>query len=126
AVTRCGPVPDGELREAYAQAWVTVLPSTAESFGMTVVESWASGTPAVVLADSGGPAELVDDDTVGRRAGGTPDDLARACAEAFELASRTDTAAACRARAQAYDWDSAVVPALLEVYSRAGRGAPSR
>lgn len=119
AVTRCGPLPDRELRDAYARAWVTVLPSTAESFGMTVVESWASGTPAVVLADSGGPAELVDDDRLGRRAEGTPADLARACAEAFELARDPDTAATCRARAQAYDWDGAVVPALLEVYARA-------
>lgn len=118
AVTRCGPVPDGELRDAYARAWVTVLPSTAESFGMTVVESWASGTPAVVLTGSGGPAELVDDDRLGRRADATPDGLARACTEAFALASDPTTAAACRARAEAYDWDGAVVPALVDIYVR--------
>ena len=121
AVTRCGELPDAELRAAYARAWVTVLPSTAESFGMTVVESLASGTPAVVRADGGGPAEIVDDDALGRRSGGTPEELARACAEALELARRPGTAAACRERARAYDWDAAVVPALEQVYARARR-----
>lgn len=119
AVTRCGPASDEQLRDAYGRAWATVLPSTAESFGMTVVESWACGTPAVVRADSGGPAELVDDDAVGRRAAADPADLARACAEAFELAGRRGTADACRTKARAYDWDTAVVPALLDVYARA-------
>lgn len=121
AVTRCGELPDAELRAAYARAWVTVLPSTAESFGMTVVESLASGTPAVVRVDGGGPAEIVDDEALGRRCGGTPEELARACAETLELARRPGTAAACRDRARAYDWDAAVVPALEQVYARARR-----
>lgn len=121
AVTRCGPLPDDELREAYARAWVTVLPSLAESFGMTVVESLASGTPAVVLADGGGPAEIVDDARLGRRSAATAEDLARACAESLEVAQQPGTAAACRERASAYDWDSAVVPALERVYALARR-----
>lgn len=121
AVTRCGPLPDAELRDAYARAWVTVLPSSAESFGMTVVESLASGTPAVVLAGGGGPAELVDDDRLGRRAAATAEGLARACAETLELARHPATAVACRERARTYDWDDVVVPALERVYAEAVR-----
>lgn len=117
AVTRCGALDDEALREAYARAWTTVLPSRAESFGMTVVESLASGTPAVVLADGGGPAEVVADDRVGRRAPGTPDGLAEAVAQVLALARDPATVAACRERARCYDWDEAVVPALERVYA---------
>ncbi|MCW2600408.1 MAG: glycosyltransferase family 1 protein [Frankiales bacterium] len=116
-VTRCGLVDDTTLRAAYAAAWATVLPSHAESFGMTVVESLASGTPAVVRYDGGGPAEIVTE-SVGVLSGSTADELAQACAEALELAQRSGTAEACRERARDYDWDSSVVPRLLEVYAR--------
>ena len=119
AVTRCEAVDDAVLRSAYARAWVTVLPSHAESFGMAVVESLASGTPAVVLADSGGPAEIVDDDRVGRRCAADARSLAEACAQALDLARAPATAAACRERASGYDWDAAVVPRLLDVYAGA-------
>jgi glycosyltransferase involved in cell wall biosynthesis len=115
-VTRCELVEDATLREAYARAWVTVLPSVAESFGMTVVESLASGTPVVVRADSGGPAEIVDSPRIGRRAGTTAADLAAACREALDLALQPDTVQACRDSARRYDWDEAIVPALLKIY----------
>jgi phosphatidylinositol alpha-mannosyltransferase len=121
AVTRCGPLADEELRSAYARAWATVLPSRAESFGMTVVESLASGTPAVVLADGGGPAEIIDRPEIGRCAVTTAAGLAEACAEAIELSRHAGTAAACRVRAMDFDWDAAVVPALLRVYEGAQR-----
>lgn len=117
-VTRCELVGDEALRAAYAAAWVTVLPSTAESFGMTVVESLASGTPVVVRADGGGSAEIVDDDAIGRRSGSTPAALADACGEALELATHPGTVAAAREHARRYDWDAAVVPALVQVYQR--------
>jgi phosphatidylinositol alpha-mannosyltransferase len=115
-VTRCELVDDATLRDAYARAWTTVLPSVAESFGMTVVESLASGTPAVVRADGGGPAEIITSEQIGRRAGTTAEALAQACAEALELATDARTAGLCRERAHDFDWDAAVVPAMLEVY----------
>src|SRR4051794_11705189 len=121
AVTRCGPLSDEELRTAYAQAWVTVLPSRAESFGMTVVESMASGTPAVVLTDGGGPAEIVDSPAGGRRAGAPPEARAGGCAGALELAQQRGRVDACGARAREFDGDIAVVPAMEGVYERARR-----
>ena len=115
-VTRCGLAGDEELRDAYGRAWVTALPSTAESFGMTVVESLACGTPAVVRADGGGPAEIVVDG-VGVLADGTVEGLTSALADALDLAQRPSTVARCRDRARAFDWDAAVVPRMLEVYA---------
>lgn len=115
-----------ELRHAYAAAWVTVLPSQAEVFGLVVLESLASGTPAVVNDDGMGPAQLVDDD-VGRRSAATADALAEACAAVIELASRPETTIRCRERAADYDWDDVVVPRIIEVYrsGRANYGYPS-
>lgn len=116
AVTTCRLVDDAELRERYARAWVTVLPSVAESFGMTLVESLASGTPVVALTDGGGPADVVRPE-VGRLAARTPEALAAALAAAVELAERPGTAEACRGRAADFDWDAAVVPAFERIYA---------
>jgi glycosyltransferase involved in cell wall biosynthesis len=104
------------LRRAYAEAWVTVLPSQWEVFGLVVLESFASGTPVVVLDDGLGPALLVDE-PVGRRAAATADDLAEACLAAFDLTRDARTVDTCRAVAAGYDWDAAVAPRLLELYA---------
>lgn len=118
AVAFAGLVPPDELAGRYARAWATALPSHAESFGMVVVESFASGTPAVVLADSGGPATIVTPGT-----GVAVDDdvasLAEGLRAGLDLARDPATVEACRARAEEYDWDAAVVPRLEEVYARA-------
>lgn len=113
------PVHDVELAERYAQAWVTVLPSHAESFGMVVVESFASGTPAVVLAHGRGPAGLVREGVTGVLAADTTEGLTAACASALELARAPATAQACRDAAAPYDWDRCVVPRLEAVYAGA-------
>jgi glycosyltransferase involved in cell wall biosynthesis len=67
-----------DLAAAYASADVFVFPSTTDTFGNVVIEAQASGIP-VVVSDSGGPKELVEDHengliTKSRNA----DDLARA------------------------------------------------
>ena len=118
AVTFTGLVDPSELAARYARAWVTALPSHAESFGMVVVESFACGTPAVVLADSGGPATIVTPRT-GRAVEATPEGLADGLRDGLRLARADGTVEACRARAADFDWDTAVVPALEEVYARA-------
>jgi glycosyltransferase involved in cell wall biosynthesis len=55
-----GAVPQHELVELYRKVRALILPSLApETFGLTVVEAFAHGTPAVVR-DAGGARELVD------------------------------------------------------------------
>ena len=53
-----------ELASAYASADVFAFPSTTDTFGNVIIEAQASGVP-VVVSDSGGPKELVDDKTNG-------------------------------------------------------------
>lgn len=104
AVTRCAAVDDEELRARYAAAWLTVLPSVAESFGLVVVESLASGTPVVVRRDSGGPAQLITDPEVGICSGPTAAELAESIEAGLDLAGRPATPERCRSAAAPYDW----------------------
>src|SRR5205807_4327326 len=53
-----------ELARAYASADVFVFPSTTDTFGNVVIEAQASGVP-VVVSDSGGPKELVQNNENG-------------------------------------------------------------
>jgi glycosyltransferase involved in cell wall biosynthesis len=106
-----------ELMELYQRAWVTVLPSNAEVFGLVVLESLACGTPAVVLDDGLGPSLLVTDRT-GVRCQADAGSLATACEQAIELARDPDTINRCLARAADYDWDTVVTPMILTSYER--------
>ena len=53
-----------ELARLYASADVFVFPSLTDTLGQVVLESQASGIP-VVVADQGGPKEVVDDGVTG-------------------------------------------------------------
>jgi glycosyltransferase involved in cell wall biosynthesis len=106
-----------ELTELYGKAWVTVLPSRAEVFGLVVLESMACGTPAVVLDDGLGPSLLISPGT-GVRCDETGASVAAACREAIDLARDPDTVTHCKATASQYDWDTVVTPMILETYER--------
>ena len=49
-----------ELATAYASSDIFVFPSTTDTFGNVILEAQACGVP-VVVSDSGGPKELVED-----------------------------------------------------------------
>jgi glycosyltransferase involved in cell wall biosynthesis len=67
-----------ELATAYASADVFVFPSTTDTFGNVILEAQACGLP-VVVSDSGGPKELVEDKANGLiTKSHDVDDLARA------------------------------------------------
>jgi glycosyltransferase involved in cell wall biosynthesis len=55
-----GKVEQDQLAEHFARAAAVVFPSLVpETFGLTIVEAAACGTPAIVAKSSGGAAELV-------------------------------------------------------------------
>jgi glycosyltransferase involved in cell wall biosynthesis len=53
-----------ELATAYASADIFVFPSTTDTFGNVIIEAQASGIP-VIVSDSGGPKELVENNKTG-------------------------------------------------------------
>jgi phosphatidylinositol alpha-mannosyltransferase len=106
------------LARLYGEAWVTVLPSVDEAFGLVLIESLAAGTP-VVAARSGASPAIVDDDSIGRLfAPDDRDDLVGVLESALELSGRPGTAEACRSAAKAHDW-ARVADAYEAVYRRA-------
>lgn len=95
------------LARAYSEAWVSVLPSFGEAFGLVLVEAMACGTP-VVATRLDTTAEVVDRAETGRLFGDGPgspgevEDLERALLEAIELAEGPGTRAACRRHAERF------------------------
>src|SRR5438094_3277493 len=53
-----------ELAAAYASTDIFVFPSTTDTFGNVIIEAQASGVP-VIVSDSGGPKELVENNRNG-------------------------------------------------------------
>jgi glycosyltransferase involved in cell wall biosynthesis len=101
----------------YGRAWVTALPSEADSFGMVLVESLACGTP-IVVADDGAPPELVEPGIGAVSRPSDPECLAEALAGALRLARDPATASLCRAKAAEFDWDYGIAPILEKLYAR--------
>lgn len=117
AVRVLGVGAEDDQARRYSAAWATVLPSENEAFGLCLVESLACGTPIVVLAGGGGPAEIVGPGT-GVTAPKSPEGLAAACQAALELSARPATTGSCRAAGERYDWRERIVPRLEEIYTR--------
>ena len=109
-VTFAGFLPDRtDLAALLASADVAIAPGPVETFGLAALEALACGTPVVVSAESALP-EVAGD--AGVSVAG--EDLAPGV---HELLGRPDPArrAAARARAECYDWPTAV-QAFLAVH----------
>ena len=87
-----------ELARLYGSAWVSVLPSVNEAFGLVLAEALACGTPGVG-SDCDGIPEVLDRPEIGRLFDGGEEELARALLETIELARDPATRDACRNRA---------------------------
>ena len=111
-----------EISDRLRAADVFLYPSLREPGGTVVLEAMASGLPSIV-ADWGGPAEYVRDDTGIRVDVSSPerfvDEMAGAMVTlAADPEGRRRAGAAARARVAAeYDWD-VLVDRLLQLYAR--------
>ena len=77
-VTFAGRVSDDEAIAHYARCRAVVFPPLQEDYGFVTVEAFASRKAVITCRDSGGPAELVQDEASGFVCDPAPDVLARA------------------------------------------------
>ncbi|MBB6455417.1 glycosyltransferase involved in cell wall biosynthesis [Salirhabdus euzebyi] len=114
-MTFTGYVKGHELARIYAATDLFVFPSTTETFGNVVLESLASGTPAVV-ARSGGVQEIVTDKKTGLLCNPkSVEDFVRAISETLENEFRLNwMSVEARKYALKQSWDSIFNELLLE------------
>jgi phosphatidyl-myo-inositol alpha-mannosyltransferase len=101
-----------ELPGHFGRAWVSVLPSMFEPYGMVIMESLATGTP-VVGASHGAIPELIEDRRVGRlfspegqeNEATNAEGLADALADALDMSRDPVTRIRCREHAERYSWE---------------------
>ena len=105
----------GMLATALASADAFVHAGDQETFGLSVLEAMACGTP-VIARSAEGLAELVDDGVGIAVHAGTPAAFADAI-ESFFAGGRHARAVAARQRAEQHDW-SRVLPAVAARYVR--------
>jgi len=121
-----GPGAPADVPARYREASVTLLPAEHEAFGLALVESLASGTPAVCAPTGGMPEIVGHDEGVGVVAHSTdPRSLAEALEGALILAAQPGTASRCAQRARLWSWDEAVGPAHERLYSEMTTGTES-
>ena len=105
------------LADAYREAWLSVLPSVNEAFGLVLAEALACGTPAVAADRGGMPEVLGGRDDVGRTfAGDSPEALAEALRGALALNDDPATPPRCREQAERFSTDR-TTEAYLGLYA---------
>ncbi len=114
-----GFVPDADLPMAYAASDLTVVPSVAlEGFGLVIVESLASGTPAIATPVGGMPEVLCGIPDLLTEAA-TSESLAQSMCRALACPGSLPSTDECRRYAARFGWD-AVLPEILGVWRESG------
>jgi len=126
-----GRVPEQTKSDLLGQAWLTVAPSLAEGWGLTVLEANTLGTPALAY-DVPGLRDSVRDGLTGWLVPSGQDltaALIRALDELADPARQRSYSDQSRLWAQRFSWDASaerLARVLLAEVRRRRRGSPSR
>ncbi|WP_353508710.1 glycosyltransferase family 4 protein [Intrasporangium sp.] len=105
-VTFHGHVPESQKQLLLARAWLMVLPSVKEGWGIAVTEAALQGTPTVGYASSGGLAESIEHGRTGLLVA-EPSELVSATRSLLtDRITRDRLSVAARRRALELDWDA--------------------
>lgn len=102
-----GHVDEARKHEVYEQAWLHLMPSLKEGWGLVIGEAGMHGTPTIAYASAGGVCESIDHDRSGLLvddADGLREATRRLLADGAERARLADGA---RAMSHTYSWDAA-------------------
>ena len=109
-----GRLDEERMLALFARCRAVAFLPFAEDYGFVTIEAFASAKPVITCRDSGGPAELVEDDRTGVVCDPTPGAVAIALARLADdrqLAERLGANAA--ARAASITWEATVSRLLL-------------
>ncbi|MFL6062962.1 MAG: glycosyltransferase family 4 protein [Marmoricola sp.] len=102
-----GHVSDSTKFEELSEAWVHVLPSVKEGWGLSIVEAGHTGTPSVAYASAGGVTEAILDGVTGLLADDEADLSLRVAALLRDRGLREDLGHKARVRASEFTWHAA-------------------
>lgn len=124
AVCFTGHVDDVTKHRLLAEAWLHLMPSVKEGWGLVVVESAAHGTPTVAFASAGGPRESVVHGDTGLLVEDGAGFVEAVRTLLADDALRARMGQAARAYAARFSWAAAVQAFEAEI--RAAAGLPAR
>jgi glycosyltransferase involved in cell wall biosynthesis len=102
-----GHVAEAEKYELLGSAWVALMPSLKEGWGLTIVEAGAQGTPTVAFRGAGGVAEAILDGETGLLADDEDDFTAQVRALLTDDVQRKAMGEAARDYAAQFTWEAA-------------------
>jgi glycosyltransferase involved in cell wall biosynthesis len=126
-VTLLGRVSEQDKVDALARAWLMLLPSVKEGWGIAVLEAAAVGTPTVACRSAGGTTESVQDGVTGLLV--DDDGMAVAVRRLLlDRGAREAMGAAARGYAEGFTWDATttVVEGVLRRASGEAAGLTRR
>jgi glycosyltransferase involved in cell wall biosynthesis len=105
-VTFLGHVSDRTKFEVLSGAWVHLLPSVKEGWGLSIVEAASVGVPSVAYADAGGVCESILDGVTGLLALDEADLVAQVDRLLADPALRRDLGDKARIRSAQFSWQT--------------------
>jgi glycosyltransferase involved in cell wall biosynthesis len=121
AVRFLGFVDDAAKHELLSTAWLNLLPSLKEGWGLAIVEAAAHGTPSVAFSTAGGTTESVLDGLTGRLVDTDQEFVSAVAGLLSDTVTRCAMGEAARVHASTFSWDAtadAVERVLLRVAGR--------
>jgi glycosyltransferase involved in cell wall biosynthesis len=101
-----GFVDEHTKRTLLARAWVVLLPSHKEGWGLTIVEAGLHGTPSVAFSFAGGVTESIVDDETGLLADDTGQMTAHVATLLSDERLREKYGDNARRHARSFSWES--------------------
>lgn len=99
-----GFVEESRKHELLAKAWVVVMPSHKEGWGLTIVEAGLHATPAVAYGFAGGPSESIVHGRTGLLADSATEFEEHVITLVDDAALRRDLGRTARLYASSFDW----------------------
>ncbi len=110
-----GRLSEDRLVAEYARCSAVWYGARAEDYGLVTLEAFNSAKPVVTCSDSGGPAELVEDDVSGFVVAPTIDDVATAVRRLQDPELAAELGRQARQVAEKHSWERAVNTLLESV-----------